>query len=87
MSPIIRILITAGGLISALLPAATFAKTAEPVSPKITETQEPDKKAEYLETKRYAPCPASVIFPDGRQVCLGLPGLPGSEVQSYDPNE
>ena len=42
-------------------------------APKIGETQDADVKAEYLEAIPYKPCPANVRFPNGRQVCLGLP--------------
>ena len=63
-------------------------KTApRPAPPAISETQDADKKAEYLEAKPYKPCPASVRFPSGQQTCLGLPGYPDSKVRTDDPNE
>ena len=45
-------------------------------APKIGETQDADVKAEYLEAIPYKPCPANVRFPNGQQMCLGLPGNP-----------
>jgi hypothetical protein len=41
--------------------------------PTLGETQDADAKSEYLEAIPYKPCPANVRFPNGRQVCLGLP--------------
>ena len=58
-----------------------------PAPPDITETQDADKKAEYLEAKPYKPCPANVRLPSGEQVCLGFPGYPESKVRTDDPNE
>jgi hypothetical protein len=82
-----RLLIVAV-LASALPLAPAFAQTApRPAPPQIGETQDADKKAEYLEARPYKPCPTNVRFPNGRQVCLGLPGDPDSRVRSYDPNE
>jgi hypothetical protein len=45
-------------------------------APKIGETRDADLKAEYLEAVPYQPCPANVRFPNGQQMCLGLPGDP-----------
>ena len=45
-------------------------------APKIDETKDADVKAEYLEAVPYQPCPANVRFPNGQQMCLGLPGHP-----------
>jgi hypothetical protein len=45
-------------------------------APKIGETKDADIKAEYLEAVPYQPCPANVRFPNGQQMCLGLPGDP-----------
>ena len=58
-----------------------------PAPPAISETQDADKKAEYLEAKPYRPCPASVRFPSGQQTCLGLPAYPDSKVRTDDSNE
>ena len=44
--------------------------------PTLGETQDADIKAEYLEAMPYQPCPANVRFPNGQQMCLGLPGNP-----------
>ena len=50
--------------------------------PKITETQDADTKAEYLESIPYKPCPASVLFPNGQHACLGAPSSPNLDVES-----
>jgi len=70
-----RFMIIAAVLISALpLAVGAFAQTAQrPAAPKVDETQDAQKKAEYLESIPYKPCPANVRFPNGQQVCLGLP--------------
>jgi hypothetical protein len=60
---------------------------SRPAPPKISETQDADKKAEFLEARPYKPCPANVRFPSGQQVCLGFPGYPDSKVRTDDPNE
>jgi hypothetical protein len=39
----------------------------------IGDTADADIKAEYEERLPYKPCPASVRFPNGQQVCLGGP--------------
>jgi hypothetical protein len=71
-----RFFLIATVLISALAPAA-FAQTDQPrAQPKMDETQDAKIKAEYLESIPYQPCPANVRFPNGRQICLGLPGNP-----------
>ena len=78
-----RFLIVVAALISTL-PAASgaLAETApgpgapRPAAPKMDETQDAKIKAEYLEAIPYRPCPANVRFPNGQQVCLGLPGNP-----------
>jgi hypothetical protein len=78
-----RFLIVVAALISTL-PAANgvLAETAQapgtpkPAPPKMDETQDAKIKAEYLEAIPYRPCPANVRFPNGQQVCLGLPGNP-----------
>jgi hypothetical protein len=62
-----------------------FAQTAPRAAPTITETQDAGKKAEYLESFPYRPCPANVRFPNGQQMCLGLPGHPF--FRPYVPNE
>ena len=50
--------------------------------PKITETQDADTKAEYLESIPYKPCPASVLFPNGQHACLGAPSSPNLDAES-----
>ena len=73
-----RFFLIATVLISALAPVAeAFAQTDQPrTQPKMDETQDAKIKAEYLESIPYQPCPANVRFPNGRQICLGLPGNP-----------
>jgi hypothetical protein len=51
--------------------------------PKITETQDADTKAEYLESIPYKPCPASVLFPNGQHACLGAATSPNLDVESH----
>jgi hypothetical protein len=69
-----RFLIIAAVWILALpLAGGASAQTAPRTPPAIGETKDADIKAEYLETIPYKPCPANVRFPNGRQVCLGLP--------------
>jgi hypothetical protein len=84
-----RFLIVAAVLISGVpLAVSAFAQTAQrPAPPQIGETKDADIKAEYLQSMPYKPCPANVRFPNGQQVCLGLPRYPDSRVRSYDPNE
>jgi hypothetical protein len=48
-------------------------------APKIDETQNADKKAEYLESIPYRPCPSSVVFPNGRHACIGGPSFPSAD--------
>ena len=36
---------------------------------------------------KHARGPSDVRFPNGQQVCLGLPGYPDFRVRAYDPNE
>jgi hypothetical protein len=43
------------------------------------DTSDADVKAEYEEGIPYAPCPASVRFPNGRQMCLGMPAYHGGD--------
>ena len=62
-----------------------FAQTVPRPAPNITETQDAGKKAEYLESFPYRPCPSNVRFPNGRQMCLGLPGH--RYFRPYVPNE
>jgi hypothetical protein len=62
-----------------------FAETVPRSAPNITETQDAAKKAEYLESFLYKPCPSNVRFPNGQQMCLGLPGHPF--FRPYVPNE
>jgi hypothetical protein len=78
-----RFLCVVALIVSALTPSvrALAETTPRPAPPKIGETQDADKKAEYLESKHYMPCPSDVRFPNGQQACLGLPGYPD------DPNE
>jgi hypothetical protein len=78
-----RFLIVVAALISTLAAAGgALAETAQgpgapkPAAPKMDETQDAKIKAEYLEAIPYRPCPANVRFPNGQQVCLGLPGNP-----------
>ena len=73
-----RFFLIATVLISALAPVAeAFAQTDKPrTQPKMDETQDAKIKAEYLKSIPYQPCPANVRFPNGRQMCLGLPGNP-----------
>ena len=75
-----RILLAAAACLSTLLLTGyAVAKTARrPDPPKISETQDPEKKAEYLESIPYKPCPASVVLVNGRHACIGLPGDPDS---------
>ena len=72
-----RFLIVAAVLISAVpLAASAYAQTTPTVPstpPTIRETKDADIMAEYLESIPYKPCPANVRFPNGQQVCLGLP--------------
>jgi hypothetical protein len=64
-------------------PPLTFdalAQTAQRTTPpKLDETQNADRKAEYLESIPYKPCPASVVFPNGKRACIGGPGYPDSD--------
>jgi hypothetical protein len=63
--------------------SSAFAQTGERhAPPKITETQNADTKAEYLESIPYKPCPASVLFPNGQHACLGAPSSPNLDVES-----
>ena len=73
-----RLLLAAASCLSALwLTGFAVAETARrPDPPKISETQDPEKKAEYLESIPYKPCPASVVLPNGRHACIGMPGNP-----------
>ena len=75
-----RLLLAAASCLSALwLTGVAVAETARrPDPPKISETQDPEKKAEYLESIPYKPCPASVVLPNGRHACIGMPGNPES---------
>jgi hypothetical protein len=52
------------------------AATAPRHVPTLGETTDADIKSEYLEAIPYKPCPANVRFPNGQQICLGLPGNP-----------
>ena len=56
-------------------------------APKIGETRDADLKAEYLEAVPYQPCPANVRFPNGQQMCVGLPGHPFYRTHSSPSNE
>jgi hypothetical protein len=82
-----RFTIVAAVLISAQpLVASAFAQSApRPAPPQIGETKDADIKAEYLEAIPYKPCPANVRFPNGQQMCLGLPGH--SFYRRYTPKE
>jgi hypothetical protein len=73
-----RLLTIVAALTSILASASgALAETApKPNAPKMDETQDAKIKAEYLEAIPYRPCPANVRFPNGQQVCLGLPGNP-----------
>jgi hypothetical protein len=86
---IMRFLIIAAVLASALPLVPAFAQTApRPAPPKISETQDAGKKAEYLESRPYKPCPSSVVFPNGQHACIGLPAYmdsPGELRQPADP--
>jgi hypothetical protein len=75
-----RILLAAATcLLTLLLTGFAVAETARrPDPPKISETQDPEKKSEYLESIPYKPCPASVVLANGRHACIGLPGDPDS---------
>ena len=70
--------VSSASCLSALwLTGFAVAETAcRPDPPKISETQDPEKKAEYLESIPYKPCPASVVLPNGRHACIGMPGNP-----------
>jgi hypothetical protein len=46
--------------------------------PSLDETDDADKKAEYLELLPYKPCPSAVKMPNGKIECLGSPGEPYS---------
>ena len=64
-------------------PLVALAETAQRhTPPNINETQDADTKAEYLESIPYKPCPASVVFPNGRHACLGGPGHPNADVET-----
>ena len=78
----------AAALIAALpLISNALAQTGQRhAPPKITETQDADTKAEYLESIPYKPCPASVVFPNGQHACLGGSGHPNSDVESDGEN-
>jgi hypothetical protein len=83
-------IIVAAALISAVPSGAgALAQTTQrPAAPDINKTQDAKIKEEYLESKPYIPCPADVRFPNGQQVCLGLPWYPHSRKDRYrDPNE
>jgi hypothetical protein len=65
-------------LIALLVSSLTSASEAENAkhSPSLDETDEANKKAEYLESIPYQPCPSTVKMPNGQIECLGSPGKP-----------
>jgi hypothetical protein len=67
-------------LIALLISSITFANAADSAKgralPLLEETGDPEKKAEYLESIPYRPCPSAVRMPNGQLVCLGSPGEP-----------
>ena len=78
-------------LIALLISSITFANAADSAKgralPLLEETGDPDKKADYLESIPYRPCPSAVRMPNGQLVCLGSPGEPykwGSHPYSED---
>jgi hypothetical protein len=80
-----RFMITTVVLLSALpLVGSASAQNVPRTPPTIGDTKDADIKAEYLEAIPYKPCPANVRFPNGEQMCLGLPGHPF--FRRYTPN-
>jgi hypothetical protein len=64
-------------LLASSLMSASVAESAERhASPSLDETNEADKKVEYLESIPYRPCPSPVRMPNGQVQCLGSPGEP-----------
>jgi hypothetical protein len=67
-------------LIALLALSLTSARAAENAksqgAPSLDETNEADKKAKYLESIPYRPCPSPVRMPNGQVECLGSPGEP-----------
>lgn len=39
----------------------------------INRSQSPDNESLWQEPRRYKPCPADVVFANGRHACLGCP--------------
>ena len=76
-------------LIALLVSSLTLASAADNVKrhapPSLEETKDADKKAEYLESIPYRPCPSTVRMPNGQVVCLGFPQEPYT--RRYDPYE
>jgi hypothetical protein len=78
-------------LIVLLISSITLASAADNAKtralPLLEETGDADKKADYLESIPYRPCPSAVRMPNGQLVCLGSPGEPytwGSHLYSED---
>ena len=77
-----RLFMIAAVSLLALAPGA-LAETAEPAPPRPTAAQPPGVTQDDIARQHpdwfteegipYRPCPCSVIFPDGRHACLGLP--------------
>jgi hypothetical protein len=74
-----RLAVLAALIFASVLTFDALAQSAQrPDPPKLDETQNADRKAEYLESIPYRPCPASVVFPNGRHACIGSPSYPSS---------
>ena len=65
-------------LIALLISTITLANAADSARaralPLLEETGDADKKADYLESIPYMPCPSAVRVPNGQLVCMGSPG-------------
>ena len=65
-------------LIALLTSSITLASAADGTNGRalslLEETADADKKADYLESIPYRPCPSAVRMPNGQLVCLGSPG-------------
>jgi hypothetical protein len=71
-----RVLLLLAFLASSLISASAADNAKRHGSPSLDETNEADKKAEYLESIPYKPCPSAVRMPNGQVECLGSPGEP-----------
>jgi hypothetical protein len=61
-------------LISSITLASASDSAKTRVLPLLEETGDADKKADYLESIPYRPCPSAVRMANGQLVCMGSPG-------------